>query len=179
MPSCCPFRSLPPRPAERCGACAQVWDNLNPKFSKSFVLRYYFERTQLYKFEVYDVDDEQRRMDLSRQDLIGVTAPLALGEIVATAGGKSVPLLARDGRELGHGTLTVEGTEQQGGNDVAHLTLRGEGLAICMKARLPRDAVQLVAHVVVPVHPQRWGATVHVPGEWVERRVAIGLCFGA
>jgi len=129
LPSCCPFRSLPPRPAERCGACAQVWDNLNPKFSKSFVLRYYFERTQLYKFEVYDVDDEQRRMDLSRQDLIGVTAPLALGEIVATAGGKSVPLLARDGRELGHGTLTVEGTEQQGGNDVAHLTLRGEGLA--------------------------------------------------
>ena len=71
-----------------------MWDNLNPKFSKSFVLRYYFERTQLYKFEVYDVDDEQRRMDLSRQDLIGVTAPLALGEIVATAGGKSVPLLA-------------------------------------------------------------------------------------
>ena len=65
LPSCCPFRSLP-RPTERCGACAQVWDNLNPKFSKSFVLRYYFERTQLYKFEVYDVDDEQRRMDLSR-----------------------------------------------------------------------------------------------------------------
>ena len=36
-----------------------IWDNLNPDFSKSFVLDYIFEVTQTFKIEVVDIDDER------------------------------------------------------------------------------------------------------------------------
>ena len=33
-------------------------NNLNPDFTKSFILDYYFEKEQFLKFEVYDVDEK-------------------------------------------------------------------------------------------------------------------------
>ena len=33
-----------------------VLNNLNPDFTKTFTIDYYFEREQWIKFEVYDVD---------------------------------------------------------------------------------------------------------------------------
>ncbi len=34
-----------------------ILNNLNPDFTKTFVLDYFFEKEQWIKFEVYDVDD--------------------------------------------------------------------------------------------------------------------------
>lgn len=92
------------------GSTETIWDNLNPKWSKTFDVRYYFEREQLFKFEVYDVDNESTRHNLAAQDFIGATAPLKLSEIVTAAGSKTFPLLARDGRALGHGVLDTKPT---------------------------------------------------------------------
>jgi Ca2+-dependent lipid-binding protein len=38
------------------GETEQINNNLNPEFVKSFELNYYFERDQMLKFELYDVD---------------------------------------------------------------------------------------------------------------------------
>jgi hypothetical protein len=111
------------------GSTEIIWDNLNPKWSKTFDVRYYFERAQLFKFEVYDIDDESQKQNLGAQDFIGGTAPMRLAEIVTAAGGKTAPLLSKDGRELGHGTITITGSEQQGGNDIVNMSVRGVKLA--------------------------------------------------
>lgn len=44
-------------------------DCLNPKFTKSFVIDYYFERNQPLKFMVYDIDSSSRRLE--DNDFIG------------------------------------------------------------------------------------------------------------
>ena len=113
----------------RLGSTEIIWDNLNPKWAKTFDVRYYFEREQVFKFEVYDIDDERQKQNLQAQDFIGGTAPLTLAEIITAAGGKSVPLLSKDGRDLGHGTIVITGTEHQGGNDLVIMNVRGIKLA--------------------------------------------------
>ena len=110
------------------GRTEVVWDNLNPKFSKSFHVNYYFEREQKYKFEVYDIDDESNK-NLSVQDFIGATAPIRLSNVVTAASGCTAPLLTREGRDAGHGSLTVTAEEQKGGNDVVSFNIRAAHLA--------------------------------------------------
>ena len=37
------------------GETEQIENNLNPQFVKSFEVKYYFEREQFLKFDVYDI----------------------------------------------------------------------------------------------------------------------------
>jgi hypothetical protein len=37
-----------------------IFNNLNPDFTKTFILDYFFEKEQWIKFEVYDIDDNGR-----------------------------------------------------------------------------------------------------------------------
>lgn len=39
------------------GKTEMVLNNLNPDFTKNFIIDYYFEKEQQIKFEVYDVDN--------------------------------------------------------------------------------------------------------------------------
>lgn len=57
---------------------------LNPKFSKKFVLDYYFEMVQKLKFCVYDIDNDTH--DLGDDDF--------LGELECTLGQVSFSLLS-------------------------------------------------------------------------------------
>lgn len=41
------------------GKTEMILNNLNPDFTKFFIVDYYFEREQWLKFEVYDVDSGQ------------------------------------------------------------------------------------------------------------------------
>lgn len=41
------------------GKTEVIQNNLNPDFSKSFEIDYYFEKEQTIKFKVYDVDEGQ------------------------------------------------------------------------------------------------------------------------
>eukprot|EP00118_Oscarella_pearsei_P012075 m.85779 g.85779 ORF g.85779 m.85779 type:complete len:552 (+) comp36472_c0_seq1:90-1745(+) len=54
------------------GRTEMINDNLNPRFSKTFVVDYYFDELQPLKFEVYDIDDESKA-DWASQDFIGQT----------------------------------------------------------------------------------------------------------
>lgn len=45
------------KPYSLIGKTEMVLNNLNPDFTKTFSIDYYFEKEQWIKFEVYDVDD--------------------------------------------------------------------------------------------------------------------------
>lgn len=63
------------------GRTEMILNCLNPKFSKKFVLDYYFEMVQRLKFCVYDIDNDT--YDLGDDDF--------LGEIECTLGQVSFP----------------------------------------------------------------------------------------
>ncbi|EFO93889.1 CRE-GEM-4 protein [Caenorhabditis remanei] len=48
-----------------------VWNNLNPQFKTTFLLPYFFEETQLLRFELYDVDSKVVGTDLTAHDFLG------------------------------------------------------------------------------------------------------------
>uniref|UniRef100_A0A7N8Y8F6 Copine-3 n=1 Tax=Mastacembelus armatus TaxID=205130 RepID=A0A7N8Y8F6_9TELE len=78
---------------------------LNPKFAKKFVIDYYFETVQRLKFCVYDIDNDT--YDLSDDDFLG-EMECTLGQIVSSRQ-MTRPLLLKNQRPAGHGTITVSG----------------------------------------------------------------------
>ena len=48
---------------QRLGETEMMLNNLNPDFTKSFTIDYYFEKQQDIKFELYDVDPNGRTLD--------------------------------------------------------------------------------------------------------------------
>lgn len=63
------------------GRTEMILNCLNPRFSKKFVIDYYFEMVQKLKFCVYDIDNDT--CDLSDDDF--------LGELECTLGQVRVP----------------------------------------------------------------------------------------
>lgn len=53
------------------GQTEVVWDNLDPTFVKTFTVDYFFEETQDFRIEAYDMDDESKPNDMSAHDYIG------------------------------------------------------------------------------------------------------------
>ena len=53
------------------GKTETIWDNHAPDFVKQFQVDYFFEEEQTFRVEAYDMDDESRQNDLSKQDYIG------------------------------------------------------------------------------------------------------------
>lgn len=53
------------------GRTEVVMNNLNPQFTKTFLLPYFFEETQLLRFEIYDADSPTVGQDLSSHDFLG------------------------------------------------------------------------------------------------------------
>eukprot|EP01051_Picozoa_sp_SAG22_P021063 SAG22_NODE_4501_length_1249_cov_3.079130_1_plen_252_part_01 len=122
------------------GKTETVWDNLDPHFTTSFQMQYFFERSQLLRFEVYDIDDEKGRNRLDGQDFIG-EAEVQLAAIVTARGGHRVPLAGRRPRwekpraprsgrqQQQRGTITLTAEETGGANDEVHFAVQGMGLA--------------------------------------------------
>ena len=108
------------------GRTETIMDTLNPKFAKSFQVQYFFERTQWFRYEVYDVDESSR--DLSKHDFIGRTAEVRLCDVVAGHGRKTFPL-NRPGKRAAAGALTVVVEEMEGAADLVNFKLRGRKLA--------------------------------------------------
>lgn len=105
---------------------------LNPKFAKRFVIDYYFEMVQRLKFCVYDIDNDT--YDLSDDDFLG-ELECTLGQVsfalcrfkrklvplpcycsmtpsvfcfqIVSSRQMTRPLLLKDKRPAGHGTITV------------------------------------------------------------------------
>lgn len=78
-------------------------NNLNPAFSKKFVLDYHFEEVQKLKFALFDQDKSSTQLD--EHDFLGQFS-CSLGTVSWGAKGKAVPipditLLLRPGQSLG------------------------------------------------------------------------------
>ncbi|XP_040922313.1 copine-3-like isoform X2 [Toxotes jaculatrix] len=85
------------------GRTEKIQNCLNPSFSKSFVVDYYFEMVQKLKFEVYDIDSEN--CSLHDADFLGETE-CTLGQIVSSKK-LTRPLVMKDKRPAGKGTITI------------------------------------------------------------------------
>lgn len=107
-----------------------ILNSLNPKFAKKFVIDYYFEIVQRLKFCVYDIDNNT--YDLSDDDFLG-ELECTLGQVsfalckfkrklvplpcycsmamfcfqIVSNRQMTRPLLLKDKRPAGHGTITV------------------------------------------------------------------------
>ncbi|KAF3822595.1 hypothetical protein GH733_007969 [Mirounga leonina] len=80
---------------------------LNPTFSKTFVIDYYFEVVQKLKFGVYDIDN--KTVQLNDDDFLG-EFECTLGQIVSSKK-LTRPLVLKNGRPAGKGSITISAEE--------------------------------------------------------------------
>ncbi|XP_012499001.1 PREDICTED: copine-3 [Propithecus coquereli] len=80
---------------------------LNPKFSKTFIIDYYFEVVQKLKFGVYDIDN--KTIELSDDDFLG-ECECTLGQIVSSKK-LTRPLVLKNGKPAGKGSITISAEE--------------------------------------------------------------------
>ncbi|XP_022609764.1 copine-3-like isoform X1 [Seriola dumerili] len=85
------------------GRTEKIKNCLNPSFSKTFVIDYYFEMVQKLKFEVYDIDSDN--CSLQNSDFLG-ELECTLGQIVSSRK-LTRPLVMKDKRPAGKGTITI------------------------------------------------------------------------
>uniref|UniRef100_A0A665VY65 Copine-3-like n=1 Tax=Echeneis naucrates TaxID=173247 RepID=A0A665VY65_ECHNA len=85
------------------GRTEKIMNSLNPSFSKTFVIDYYFEMVQKLKFEVYDIDNDM--CSLQDADFLG-EVECTLGQIVSSQK-LTRPLVMKDKMPAGKGTITV------------------------------------------------------------------------
>ncbi|XP_067342452.1 copine-3-like isoform X2 [Channa argus] len=84
------------------GRTEKIKNSLNPRFSKAFVIDYYFEMVQKLKFDVYDIDTEN--CSLKDADFLG-QLECTLGQIVSSR--KLTKPLMKDRMPAGKGTITI------------------------------------------------------------------------
>ncbi|OXB75855.1 UNVERIFIED_CONTAM: hypothetical protein H355_016610 [Colinus virginianus] len=85
----------------------RIKNSLNPKFSKKFLIDYYFELVQKLKFGVYDIDN--KTIELSDDDFLG-EFECTLGQIVSSKT-LTKPLVLKNGRPAGKGSIMITAEE--------------------------------------------------------------------
>ncbi|KAK9528001.1 hypothetical protein VZT92_014505 [Zoarces viviparus] len=85
------------------GRTEKIQNCLNPKFSKTFVIDYYFEMVQKLKFEVYDIDSENG--SLQDADFLG-ELECTLGQVVSSRK-LTRPLVMKNKTPAGKGTISI------------------------------------------------------------------------
>ncbi|XP_076850730.1 copine-3 isoform X2 [Brachyhypopomus gauderio] len=89
------------------GRTEKVQNCLNPKFAKKIVIDYHFELVQKLIFGIYDID--YKTTNLSDHDFLG-EFECSLGQIVSS-GKLTRPLLLKNKKPAGKGTITVSAEE--------------------------------------------------------------------
>ncbi|XP_076617445.1 copine-3-like isoform X2 [Chaetodon auriga] len=85
------------------GRTEKIKNCLNPKFSKTFVIDYYFEMVQKLRFELYDIDSDN--CSLQDADFLG-ELECTLGQIVSSRK-LTRPLVMKDKTPAGKGSITI------------------------------------------------------------------------
>ncbi|KAI8790172.1 copine-3 [Biomphalaria glabrata] len=106
------------------GRTENVKNNLNPKFSKTFVINYFFEEVQKILISVYDIDNVTPQ--LTDDDFLG-QVETTLGQIVSNSPFTS-PLLLKNGMKAGQGVIIIKTEEIKEGCETALLTFRATKL---------------------------------------------------
>ncbi|XP_063155522.1 copine-3 [Candoia aspera] len=85
----------------------RIKNSLNPKFSKKFLIDYYFELVQKLKFGIFDIDNTT--VQLNDDDFLG-EFECTLGQIVSS---KTLtrPLVLRNGKPAGKGVIMISAEE--------------------------------------------------------------------
>lgn len=101
---------------QRLGATEVIMDNLAPAWVKSFDVEYHFERRDVYKVEVYDVDDESNLMNLKGHDFVG-SLEFSVHEVVTGRDQTLARPLVNSARAEGaSGTIKIVGEERSVGS---------------------------------------------------------------
>ena len=152
------------------GRTEKIKNCLNPKFSKTFVIDYYFEMVQRLKFCVYDIDNNT--YDLGDDDFLGelectlcqVSFTFCSSEIliirlflfslfcdtvsicvqIVSNRQMTRPLLLKNGRAAGRGTITVSRL-------FSHLTFAIEAHSVLTQT-CTQDVLDGVAAAVTQVY---------------------------
>ncbi|XP_030204375.1 copine-3 isoform X1 [Gadus morhua] len=90
------------------GRTERINNTLDPKFSKTFEIDYFFEVVQKIRFSVYDIDNAT--YDLEDDDFLG-SLECTVGQIVSSRK-LTRPLLRRDRKPAGKGTITIVAEEK-------------------------------------------------------------------
>uniref|UniRef100_A0A8C6LY17 Copine 3 n=1 Tax=Nothobranchius furzeri TaxID=105023 RepID=A0A8C6LY17_NOTFU len=106
-PVCALFLYTPDSIWYELGRTETIQNCLNPKFSKKFVVDYYFETVQRLKFSVYDIDNDSHDLNDCDHDFLG-EFECTLGQIVSNRQ-MTQPLLLTNKEPAGRGTITVSG----------------------------------------------------------------------
>lgn len=93
-------------------------ESLNPKFVKTFIVSYNFEKKQKLKFEIYDIDDFDQIENLERQEFIGVVECEIHDIVCAPTQSIGRPIVNKSNRKR-NGILNIRGAEyDMGGNKI-------------------------------------------------------------
>lgn len=106
------------------GRTEMVLNNLNPDFTKTFVVDYYFEEVQKLLFSVYDIDNATDSLD--DDDFLG-SIQCTLGHLVSRQA-ITQPLVMKNGRQAGKSTITISSEELSGSNEYATMQFKGSHL---------------------------------------------------
>ena len=99
------------------GMTEVIFDNLSPKWVKSFDVPYHFERREYFKVVVYDVEDRNNLGNLSSHDLVG-ELEFALHEVVTARDQTLIKDLECNDRAAGaSGKIHITGDEKEGRNN--------------------------------------------------------------
>ena len=102
-----------------------IYDNLNPEFVTSFEVDYYFEETQTFLVEAYNMNDAGSADDLKKQEFIGAVE-FQLHQVV-TAKDQTMEAPIENPARKNNGKLKVVAEEKkQGASETAVIKLQGE-----------------------------------------------------
>jgi hypothetical protein len=105
------------------GITETVTNDLSPQWAYSLVVDYFFERQQMLRFYVVDVDGASK--DRSAHDQLG-TCDVPLAQIVSGKNGRlTIPL---KGKGAGKGTLTVTSEELSGANELLTISVLAKNI---------------------------------------------------
>ena len=106
-----------------------IMDNLNPVWVKSFDVQYHFEKRELYKVEVYDVDDTNNLTNLAGHDFVG-SLEFTVHEVVTCRDQTLERPLENQQRAAGQsGTIKITGEERKASSQ--------EEISMQMRASFP------------------------------------------
>ncbi|KAL9657419.1 hypothetical protein ABK040_014406 [Willaertia magna] len=109
------------------GETETIRNNLNPNFSKTFVLDYCFEEVQHLRFAIYDIDNNTATLD--DDDFIGDTQT-TLGEICGSRGQKLIKHVFNHRKSnFSRGQIILQVEEITQNNDDIEIQFQGVNLA--------------------------------------------------
>lgn len=123
-------------------------DNLSPQWVKQFDVQYNFEVRELYKIEVYDVDDFNNLQAFDKHDFVG-SLEFTLHEVVTARDQTfSRPLVSKERAEGRSGTIKITGEERKLGN--------AQELIMKPRATLGTASGQMFFLVMKQIGPTNW-----------------------